>query len=635
MTRIGRTLKKITILWLALSAIPLSYYLHLTRESHTFLIDSVISQGEQFLSFVDERASDHHDENIQNFRRLSHSSLLRDYATSDDPNLKAYLIDQWVTTATNIKSFSQLRFLNHQGQEKIRVDLGPNMTEPYVVPDDELQFKGTRDYFIYAKKLAEGETGDFGLDIEYENQRPVIPLQPGFRMMYPIDVDGKRYGYFIANLDVMRLIRTITSNPQHYEVDFIDKDGSYILSSDPSKLFGQLIEQQASNNLAKNIPNLWQAIQAAPQKQGSILDDEGLRVFRAFHTRLFDTSDGLTLITTIPTKEIEKAFAMRTKSTKSDAIIQFFVLGLVAGLLALFWETYEQSKLEQTFSELIFDHTVAVAMTDENHRILRVNSRLCQLLGKESSQLRGLLIFDIQSSPTEHYSTLRALNKTGEWSGQWRITPQQEELIYKVEVSPTTTNSMGKRGYYVYSFSDVSEQHRALLSFKDQSERDSSTSLWNKEKFNHTLAHYSRLQARYSNQPKSCLAIVDIDNFKNINDNLGHKVGDEIILQLTSQMLSILRDTDFVARIGGDEFAIILQHSDTQIAFNMMQRICKTVATQMNYPVTISIGLADITSNPNQTFVNADKALYLSKQKGKNCVSSHDPLSSISAPKDT
>jgi diguanylate cyclase (GGDEF)-like protein/PAS domain S-box-containing protein len=372
----------------------------------------------------------------------------------------------------------------------------------------------------------------------------------------------------------------------------------------------------------------------APNKQGSMLDDDGLHLFRPFHTRLFDTSGGLTLITTIPQKEITQAFDHRHQRTRSDAITQVFVLGIVAGLLALFWEMSEQSKLEQTFSELIIDHAVAVAMTDENHRILRVNSRLCQVLGKESSQLIGQFILDFQPSQAPHHHMMRALKKTGEWSEQWLITSDHSELIFKVEVH-SIVGKMGKINHYVYSFSDISEQHRALKNFKEQSERDASTSLWNKEKFNHTLTHYARLQARYSDQPNSCLAIVDIDNFKQINDNFGHNVGDEIILHLTSHMLSVLRDTDFVARIGGDEFAIILQHADTQIAFNMMTRICKAVAEQTTYPVTISIGLADITTSANQTIINADKALYLSKQRGKNCVSSHDPLPIHPASKNT
>lgn len=623
MNRIPNILKRLAIFWLVFSIIPLVYYVHLTRESHAFLIENITSQGEQFLTFVDERASRHHDENRKNFHRLSHSALLRDYATSQNKALKSYLTDQWVTTASNAKFFYQLRYINQYGQEEIRIDFSPDMTEPYVVPDDELQFKGTRDYFLYAKQLAEGETGYFGLDIEYENQHPVIPFKPGFRMIYPIDVDGQRYGYFIANFEVMGLIKSITSNPQRYPVDFIDKDGNHILSSDTSKLFGQLIEQQADNNLQKTAPALWNAIQMSPDQHGNVLDEQGLHVFRPFYTRLFETSGGLTLITTIPNKEIENAFGNRDQKIRSEAIIQFFIFGIVAGALSLLRDMSKQSTLEQTFSELIIDHAVAVAMTDEHHRILRVNNRFCQIFDKESSQLIDHIIFDFHPSQTQHYEMIRSLNKTGEWCGRWLITSKRDELTYNVEVQ-SIVGTMGTVNYYVYSFSDISQQHRELLNFKDQSERDSSTSLWNKEKFNQTLAHHARLQSRYRDQPQCCLAIIDIDNFKQINDHFGHNIGDQIILKVTAQILAMLRDTDFVARIGGDEFAIILQHTDTHIASTMMERICHSVATLNDYPVTISIGLANIIDNPTQTFINADKALYRSKQKGKNCVSSHE-----------
>jgi diguanylate cyclase (GGDEF)-like protein len=96
-----------------------------------------------------------------------------------------------------------------------------------------------------------------------------------------------------------------------------------------------------------------------------------------------------------------------------------------------------------------------------------------------------------------------------------------------------------------------------------------------------------------------------------------------VIIQLATQLLSTLRDTDFISRIGGDEFAVILQYVDTHVARHMMERICHAVEQWEGIPITISIGIANISSNDQQSFINADHALYRSKHKGKNCVSDH------------
>lgn len=82
------------------------------------------------------------------------------------------------------------------------------------------------------------------------------------------------------------------------------------------------------------------------------------------------------------------------------------------------------------------------------------------------------------------------------------------------------------------------------------SERDSLSNLWNRRKFEEQLAYYSRLVERYPNEATTCLALVDIDNFKRINDELGHDEGDRVIASVAKLLQDSLRSTDFVARVG-------------------------------------------------------------------------------------
>ena len=124
------------------------------------------------------------------------------------------------------------------------------------------------------------------------------------------------------------------------------------------------------------------------------------------------------------------------------------------------------------------------------------------------------------------------------------------------------------------------------------------------------------------NHPLS-LILFDIDYFKNINDEYGHKVGDKVLKDLTRVVVESTRKSDSVFRIGGEEFAIISPGTNAEGAFNLAEKVRKNVE---NYrfdtlnKVTLSLGVAefykDITKN--ELYQRADKSLYLSKNKGRN-----------------
>lgn len=616
MKRAKRTIKKMMLIWLCLSVIPFGYYFHLTNEAHRFFVQQLETQSRQYLEHVETKATQLTKLIQQNFAQLSQSPLLLDFAKTGNPTYRNYLKNQWYLTAANVEFFYQLRYLDSQGQEIIRVDYTPQMSHPYIVPDNALQYKGKRDYFYYAQRLAPGEQGYFGIDLEREFGQIVTPYKPGFRMIYPIDHAQQRLGYFIANLEVFGIIKNITSNELGYSVDFIDKSGYYILSNNKNKLFGRLLKERENVNLAYQHPKLWESIHQAPYQSGSLQTPDGLYVFQPFQASLFGNSHDMTLLAMYPQNLINQGFTQRDEEIRMTVIMLLLFFGIIAGFFALLWESYLINRLEQTFNQVVLDNSVAVALTNAHHIILRANIRFCELFDTEPSEIQGKNILDLQPAKTRYKNILKQLQTSGEWQGQVRIGNEEPPHVCKVEVR-ALEGSIRQISHYVYSFSDISEHYNAILALKEKNERDIMTGLWNKKKFNQTLLHYSRLQERYSNQPQSSLAIIDVDDFKRINDTYGHAVGDQVLLRLANQMLSILRDTDFVSRIGGDEFAVIIQHADVKTSQKLMERISLAIESWQEYDTTISIGIAEITSSHHQSFVNADKALYRSKKKGK------------------
>lgn len=117
------------------------------------------------------------------------------------------------------------------------------------------------------------------------------------------------------------------------------------------------------------------------------------------------------------------------------------------------------------------------------------------------------------------------------------------------------------------------------------------------------------------------MAILDIDWFKRINDTLGHDGGDDVIRLVSHLLKEGSRDTDFVARIGGEEFAILMPHTDLIDAEMVINRLRVSVSQLKEYQLTISGGLTDIGLSGSTAYKCADLALYESKANGRNQLS--------------
>lgn len=146
---------------------------------------------------------------------------------------------------------------------------------------------------------------------------------------------------------------------------------------------------------------------------------------------------------------------------------------------------------------------------------------------------------------------------------------------------------------------------------------DDLTGLNNRKKFHEELAHQAQLHER-NNRELSLLAI-DIDRFKSINDTYGHLVGDKVLVHISQVFQEELRAKDMVARVGGEEFAIILPHTNRHDAIKIAERIKDRVQNE-TFPyedrdLSISVGVASMKGNEStrQLLQSADDALYLAK----------------------
>jgi diguanylate cyclase (GGDEF)-like protein len=182
------------------------------------------------------------------------------------------------------------------------------------------------------------------------------------------------------------------------------------------------------------------------------------------------------------------------------------------------------------------------------------------------------------------------------------------------------------------------ENARRFREARQLADLDALTGLHNRRYFHETLAREVARAHRYGR--RLALVVIDLDDFKAINDRIGHLAGDAVLAETAERVRDVVRSADVACRVGGDEFAVILPESTTADADQLYHRLLGAVSS---HPVgqagrlSISAGMAEIREDDNPTafFERADEALYRAKEHGKGQVVSHEaPLETAPPPAD-
>ncbi len=164
----------------------------------------------------------------------------------------------------------------------------------------------------------------------------------------------------------------------------------------------------------------------------------------------------------------------------------------------------------------------------------------------------------------------------------------------------------------------------ALIKAREAAHRDPLTGLHNRLGYEEFLAQEYRRWKRY--KTPLALVIFDVDYFKRVNDNYGHKAGDKVLAAIAKRLRKLTREPDFLARYGGEEFILIMPETDRQAAFTVAEKLREAIAemgfTYRGEPVriTVSIGVTEFagTDSGDSAFQRADQAMYQAKEAGRN-----------------
>lgn len=286
-------------------------------------------------------------------------------------------------------------------------------------------------------------------------------------------------------------------------------------------------------------------------------------------------------------------------------------------------ELIERTRMLDT----IFLHSLnGIAMVDQNTELIDCNPSFFQMLGFNSKEELLGVDRDKMTPFRQHITKLTEellakLSKIDSAFMQHEFNKYDGTSLVADAIYSKVRDLKGDVIGYVINLRDNTDLYR-------KSTTDALTNTYNRRHFEELARHEIAIGLRY----KKSLAIIlcDVDYFKNVNDTYGHPCGDIVLSEVAFSIKSIIRESDIFARIGGEEFAILLPESDGETAYNVAEKIRSTIEQKQilccknTISITMSFGLSLLDATGNEPrcledlLVAADEKLYHAKKQGRN-----------------
>lgn len=279
----------------------------------------------------------------------------------------------------------------------------------------------------------------------------------------------------------------------------------------------------------------------------------------------------------------------------------------------------------------IFENAIeGIYQTSPSGRYLNFNPALARIYGYESTNELMLSISDIQNQlyvdphkRAEYIAMMRDHGQVHNFEAQ--VYRKNGDIIWITENAHEVRDKDGKLLFYEGTVEDISDRKNYEQQIQYQATHDNLTGLPNRTMLADRLQQCMSFADRYHH--KLAVAFVDLDQFKLINDSMGHHVGDQLLVIMAERLSNCVRESDTVVRLGGDEFVLLLTslHKVEDIT-QSMQRILAAVAAPCvidgrDFIVSCSIGISLYPgdgSDSNTLLKHADSAMYKAKQSGRN-----------------
>ncbi len=304
----------------------------------------------------------------------------------------------------------------------------------------------------------------------------------------------------------------------------------------------------------------------------------------------------------------------------------------------------ERKRIEDELRKLsnaVKQSPVSIVITDTQGNIEYVNPKFTRTTGYTLDEVIGKsprILKSGKTSASEYKRLWDTITSGREWRGEFCNKKKNGELYWDYASISPIRNAEGVITHFLAVKEDITERKNFEAQLAHLANCDPLTNLLNRRRFHEELENCLAQVRRYGNN--GAVLFLDVDNFKYINDTLGHQAGDKLLVDLATLLRKRMRKTDTLARLGGDEFAIILTHVDTDqaqsIAGNILESVRNNIIVdkRQSLSITVSIGITlfpEHGDDADTLLSDADLALYKAKEGGRNriCVFTPDHKTQI------
>ncbi|WP_372965395.1 diguanylate cyclase domain-containing protein [Marinobacter sp.] len=532
-------------------------------------------------------------------------------------------------------AYNQLRFLDSEGYELIRLDnlFGRTLTKS----DGALQFKGNRYYFVETLALSEGEVYVSPLDLNVENGKIDIPYLPVIRFGVRVsDEETGNQGVLILNMKGESLLETFSSSMgTTYPAFLLNDEGGVLFGPNKNDEWGFVF----------NLPSAFESSYPVALKKildndsGVVETPDGLFIFEAVHPlKPFNTDSraeqyAWKAISFVPSKALPSS-----KLFNHPWVLTFYVSGVFLIVIVSFYLQFllfkrrelrrENEHKSKRFWEISSALGIGLIVMDSDGLITYMNPEAERILGWDFNELvakKGHQIFHVHDGDESTCSILNVMGSQQHYRSKDEEFRRKDNVIIPVilDAAPLTRDT-GEEGV-VISFLDFSEIKTYQEKIQALAYQDILTALPNRRALDERLQVAIELSERHGRY--FGLMFLDLDQFKAVNDTYGHDAGDILLKEVSTRLKHIVRKSDTVARMGGDEFIVLLPEiSSVENPKAIAEKIIQSLAEPIILPqgearVGVSIGIVVACGaglSGEELIQSADEAMYEAKRRGRN-----------------
>lgn len=539
--------------------------------------------------------------------------IFQEYITNPSSSTSKDAISLLLSLSDANANYFQVRYLDAQGHERIRVEKGQNRKDSFVVAEHQLQNKSQRYYFKEVRGLSANQFWHSRLDLNVEHGKIEQPLRPTLRVASPVFHNGGFAGMIIINAEMSQLLKVLQQSFE-FDVFLVDGDGYFITHPDRGSQWSRYINQ--GQRLQSLTPDFADELLTQDEYQGK-------RLFGFSLEHIIKNGEQIKLVLQAKDTYMQGLTLENVRISVYLALL-ILIISIPTGLLLAVSPARLQQELDDALQEntkalAVIDEYVVTSETDLDGRIQKVSAALCRLSGYDKEELVGHKYSVVKSGEMEEsvYQELwGSITKGAVWNGVLKDKAKTGQFFWL----DTTIVPKYKSGEVV-GYTSVAHDITNEKLIEKISEQDPLTQLYNRVKLDNVIEQEALRVKRFHEE--FSIIMIDVDHFKAVNDNYGHPAGDSVLKELACLLQENTRMIDVVGRWGGEEFMILCLETPIEGAYELAEKLrAKIEEHDFKYVghQTASFGVTDFRINDtvSKCIKRADDALYQAKAQGRD-----------------